>query len=79
MSVPTSFTAGIFRFRRSTGLAALAVDKQRTRGITAVSAVALSYKGREYATAERLAYELFIATEKACYPVALMCRVLQSC
>jgi hypothetical protein len=36
---------------------ALPNDKQRTRGVTAVSAVALSYKGREYATAERLAYE----------------------
>ena len=31
-------------------------DKQRTRGITAVSAVALWYKGREYKLAERLAY-----------------------
>lgn len=36
--------------------AALAVDKQRTRGVTAVSVVALSYKGRDYASAERLAY-----------------------
>ena len=32
-------------------------DKQRTRGITAVSAVALAYKGHEYAVAERLAYQ----------------------
>jgi hypothetical protein len=37
--------------------AALTVDKQRTRGVTAVSVVALSYKGREYSTAERLAYQ----------------------
>ncbi|MGH7988561.1 MAG: hypothetical protein ACREQX_20055 [Candidatus Binataceae bacterium] len=33
----------------------LAADKRRTRGITAVSAVALSYKGREYDMAEHLA------------------------
>jgi len=31
-------------------------NKQRSRGITAVSAVALWYKGGEYVTAERLAY-----------------------
>jgi hypothetical protein len=36
---------------------ALSADKQRTRGVTAVSAVALSYQGRQYATAERLAYQ----------------------
>lgn len=33
----------------------LSVDKERTRGITAVSAVSLFYKGQDYATAERLA------------------------
>lgn len=33
-------------------------SKVRTRGITAVSAVALSYKAREYVQAERLAYSL---------------------
>ena len=32
----------------------LPIDKQRTRGITAVSAVALWYKGRDYAKAELL-------------------------
>jgi hypothetical protein len=37
-------------------------DKQRTRGITAVSAVALWYKGREYARAETLAYQ-YLASE----------------
>jgi hypothetical protein len=31
-------------------------DKQRTRGITAVSAVALWYKGRQYTEAERLSH-----------------------
>jgi hypothetical protein len=34
----------------------LSIDKHRTRGITAVSAVALWYKGRDYAAAERLAH-----------------------
>jgi hypothetical protein len=34
----------------------LAEDRQRTRGITAVSAVALSYKGRDFATAQQLAH-----------------------
>jgi hypothetical protein len=37
-------------------LEALADDRQRTRGITAVSAVALSYKGRDYTSAAALAY-----------------------
>jgi hypothetical protein len=37
-------------------LAALSDDKHRTRGITAVSAVALWYKGREYGAAERAAH-----------------------
>lgn len=35
---------------------ALDLGKSRTRGITAVSAVALSYKGRDYSWAESLAY-----------------------
>src|SRR5580698_1323786 len=35
---------------------ALGEHKHRTRGITAVSAVALLYKGREYSNAERLAH-----------------------
>jgi hypothetical protein len=38
-------------------------DKVRTRGITAISAVALWYKGREYARAERLAYHYLAAGE----------------
>jgi hypothetical protein len=37
-------------------LEALESDKARTRGITAVSAVALWYKGREFSYAERLAH-----------------------
>ena len=37
-------------------------DKQRTRGITAVSAVALSYKAREYGAAERLAHKYLAET-----------------
>ena len=36
-------------------LDALPDDRQRTRGITAVSAVALSYKGRDYSAAAQLA------------------------
>lgn len=35
----------------------LPVNKQRTRGVTAVSAVALSYKARDFQAAERLAYQ----------------------
>lgn len=38
-------------------LAALGPDKQRTRGITAVSGVALWYKARKYHDAEALAYK----------------------
>ena len=41
----------------------LPVDKQKTRGVTAVSAVALSYKAREYGEAERLAYR-YLAEEQ---------------
>ena len=36
--------------------AALPPDRHRTRGVTAVSAVALWYKGRQYPAAERLAH-----------------------
>lgn len=39
----------------------LSSDKERTRGITAVSAVALWYKGRDYTTAERLAHQWLAA------------------
>lgn len=39
-------------------LDSLDVSKKRTRGITAVSAVALYYKGREFSLAERLAYTM---------------------
>ena len=38
-------------------LGALGQDKQRTRGVTAVSAVALWYKARKYHEAEELAYK----------------------
>jgi hypothetical protein len=38
-------------------LSELPLSKLRTRGITAVSAVALSYKAREFQAAERLAYQ----------------------
>jgi hypothetical protein len=37
---------------------ALEIGKVRTRGITAVSAVALFYKGQDFSTAEQLAYRL---------------------
>lgn len=37
-------------------LDAVPAEKHRTRGVTAVSAVALWYKGRDYPAAERLAY-----------------------
>lgn len=40
---------------------ALSVEKVRTRGITAVSAVALFYKGHDYAGAERTAYHCLTA------------------
>jgi hypothetical protein len=36
---------------------ALGADKQKTRGITAVSAAALWYKGRDYASARRFAHQ----------------------
>ncbi len=39
----------------SLALAALEPEKVRTRGITAVSAVSLWYKGRDYATAKHTA------------------------
>lgn len=42
---------------------ALSAEKHRTRGITAVSAVALWYKGHNYPSAERLAYRLLAADE----------------
>ncbi|MEK7407376.1 MAG: hypothetical protein AAB225_20055 [Acidobacteriota bacterium] len=41
----------------------LAADKRRTRGITAVSAVALWYKGRDYVAAERLAHHYLANSE----------------
>ena len=40
----------------SAALEELSADKQRTRGITAVSAVALWYKGRDYTAAEHAAH-----------------------
>jgi hypothetical protein len=42
--------------------AALTSDKRRTRGVTAVSAVALWYKGHDYPAAERSAY-LYLAEQ----------------
>ena len=41
----------------------LAIGKLRTRGITAVSAVALSYKARDYVAAARLAHRYLAALE----------------
>ena len=41
----------------------LAIDKLRTRGITAVSAVALSYKARDYVAAARLAHRYLGTSE----------------
>ena len=41
----------------------LAIDKLRTRGITAVSAVALWYKARDYVAAERLTHRYLAALE----------------
>jgi hypothetical protein len=40
---------------------ALSVEKVRTRGITAVSAIALFYKGHDYASAEKTAYHCLTA------------------
>jgi hypothetical protein len=42
-------------------LDAIQGDKYRTRGVTAVSAVALWYKGREYSVAERFAHQYLAA------------------
>lgn len=42
--------------KESEALGALSAGKLRTRGITAVSAVSLWYKGRDYTSAERFAY-----------------------
>jgi hypothetical protein len=54
-------------YKKAAAEEALALDaledgKQRTRGITAVSAVALWYKGRDYLLAERFAHR-YLATE----------------
>jgi hypothetical protein len=51
--------------------------KQRTRGITAVSAVALSYKGREYALAERLAYQYLAEDQLPLFAAAQLRDLLQ--
>ncbi len=42
---------------------ALASDKNRTKGITAVSAVALNYKARDYVVAEKLAHRYLASSE----------------
>jgi len=47
--------------QETAALNALGGDSQRTRGITAVSAVALWYKGRGYSAAEQLAHYCFAA------------------
>jgi hypothetical protein len=52
-------------------------DKQRTRGITAVSAVALSYKAREYAAAERLAHKYLAEEQLPPFAVAQLRDLLQ--
>src|SRR5687767_6050927 len=46
-----------------TAFDALEPSKDRTRGITAVSAVALFYKGKDYVTAQAVAYR-YLANEQ---------------
>lgn len=49
--------------QESNAFKALSSDKPRTRGITAVSAVALSYKGHDFATAEGFAHQYLLSPE----------------
>jgi hypothetical protein len=55
----------------------LPADKQKTRGVTAVSAVALSYKGQEYAKAERLAYQYLAEDQFPSFAAAQLRDLLQ--
>lgn len=56
----------------------LTPDKRRTRGITAVSAVALWYKGREYLLCERLAYRYLAEDSLPTFAVAQLRELLYS-
>ena len=58
-------------------LAALPSDKLKTRGITAVSAVALAYKGRNYSTAQQLAYRLLATGDLPTFAQAQLQELLQ--
>jgi hypothetical protein len=53
-------------------------DKQKTRGITAVSAIALSYKAREYGVAEHLAYKYLAQEQLPPFAAAQLRDLLQS-
>lgn len=56
----------------------LPADKQRTRGITAVSAVAFSYKGHDYVVAEQLAHKFLAQTRLADFAIAQLRELLQA-
>jgi hypothetical protein len=59
-------------------LSELDPSKQRTRGVTAVSAVALWYKAKQDATAEHLAHDLLIAGNLPEFAVEQLQTLLQS-
>jgi hypothetical protein len=59
-------------------LDALKADKHRTRGITAVSAVALWYKGRDYASAEELAHRSMASPDLPTFARAQLRNLLQA-
>lgn len=56
---------------------ALGDDRQRTRGITAVSAVALWYKGHDYSAAEQLAHHCLAVTRLPQFATAQLRDLLQ--
>jgi hypothetical protein len=55
----------------------LPAKQQRSRGVTAVSAVALSYKAREYTLAERLAYQYLAEDQFPSFAAAQLRDLLQ--
>lgn len=57
-------------------VAQLPLGTRRTRGVTAVSAVALWYKGREYTAAERLAHRYLVDGELPSFAVAQLRELL---
>ena len=56
---------------------AIEATKQRTRGITAVSAVALSYKGTDFSHAESIAYQCLSSGEMPPFAEAELRNLLQ--